>query len=135
MAALPERVEGETTLKILLVDDQPVLLSAMRRMLSEHDCTTAQSASDALEILAANDFDGILCDLMMPGMDGAALHAVLIETRPDHAERMVFCTGGAASLRLQQFLDEEISRPVLNKPFDQLELDTVVARWKSMQAE
>jgi len=81
---------------------------------------------------ADNAFDGILCDLMMPGMDGAALHAVLAETQPDHAERMVFCTGGASSPRLQQFLDAEISRPVLNKPFDQSDLDGVVARWKGM---
>ncbi len=122
-------------MKILLVDDQPLLLSAIKRMLSDHQCSTAESADQALELLADRAYDGILCDLMMPGMDGAGLHAILEETRPDQAARMVFCTGGAASPRLREFLNAELTRPVLNKPFDKVDLDNVVARWATMQPE
>jgi two-component system NtrC family sensor kinase len=120
-------------MKILLVDDQPLLLSAIKRMLSDHQCTTAMSADHALDLLSQKAFDGILCDLMMPDMDGAALHAVLAETQPDHAERMVFCTGGATNSRLQNFLNEEEDRPILTKPFDQAELETVIDHWKELK--
>ena len=102
-------------------------------MLSEHQCTTALSANVALNALTDGAFDGILCDLMMPEMDGAALHAILAETHPDHAERMVFCTGGPPNSRLQDFLDKEVDRPVLTKPFDQADLEHVIAHWKGMQ--
>ncbi len=120
-------------MKILLVDDEPLLLSAIKRMLSEHQCTTALSADVALNALTNGAFDGILCDLMMPEMDGAALHAVLSKTQPDHAERMVFCTGGAPNPRLQDFLNQDDSRPVLTKPFDQSDLDDVLAHWQGLK--
>jgi CheY-like chemotaxis protein len=120
-------------MKILLVDDQPLLLSAIKRMLSDHQCMTASSGDHALNLLSQKAFDGILCDLMMPEMDGAALHAILAKTQPDHAERMVFCTGGATNSRLQNFLNEDNNRPILTKPFDQSELDNVIAHWRELK--
>jgi CheY-like chemotaxis protein len=59
----------------------------------------------------------ILCDLMMPELTGAELHAELVELAPDQARRMIFITGGAFSLASQTFL-ERITNPYFEKPCD-----------------
>ncbi len=60
--------------RILCVDDEPNILSSLRRMFmaSGHQVTTADSAAMGLEILALESFDAIICDMRMPNMDGAA---------------------------------------------------------------
>jgi CheY-like chemotaxis protein len=62
-------------------------------------------------------YDVIICDLMMPEMDAMALHHELCQIAPAQAERMVFVTGGAFTLRAREFL-ESVSNPRLDKPFN-----------------
>jgi DNA-binding NtrC family response regulator len=60
--------------RVLCVDDEPNVLSAMARHLRRHfDVTTAQGGAAALEILlGAPPFAVIVSDLRMPGMDGVS---------------------------------------------------------------
>jgi HD-like signal output (HDOD) protein/ActR/RegA family two-component response regulator len=63
--------------QILFVDDEPHVLSGLRRALSGHrgmwDFHWAESGLDALECLARVPIDILVTDMRMPGMDGAAL--------------------------------------------------------------
>src|SRR5579862_8391050 len=61
--------------RILLVDDNAHGLSARRCVLEElgHRITTAASAADALEQIAAHKFDLIVTDYKMPRMNGMEL--------------------------------------------------------------
>ncbi|NJM34982.1 MAG: hybrid sensor histidine kinase/response regulator [Rhodomicrobium sp.] len=61
--------------KILLVDDEPRVLSGLRRRLSgRFDILTAESADEAIRILASGETVGaILADMRMPGRDGVDL--------------------------------------------------------------
>ena len=55
--------------RILIVDDDPLVLKAMRRLLHRHEVVTAPGGAEALAILEQrSDFNVILCDLMMPGV-------------------------------------------------------------------
>ena len=75
-------------------------------------------AREALRLLDGGvGFDLILCDLMMPEMDGVDLHARLAARAPEQVARMVFLTGGAFSPRARRFLDE-VPNPRVPKPFD-----------------
>ncbi|MBR8501732.1 response regulator, partial [Burkholderia cenocepacia] len=58
---------------ILLVDDEPNVLSALRRVFrpTGYDIATADSGEAALEILASTDIDLIVSDMRMPHMSGA----------------------------------------------------------------
>ena len=62
---------------ILFVDDDPHILSGLRRMLhsarDQWNIQFAGSGKEALDLLAASDFDLIVTDMRMPGMDGAQL--------------------------------------------------------------
>jgi PAS domain S-box-containing protein len=105
--------------RILVIDDEFAIGIAVRRALAaEHEVVTLTSARQALErILAGDTFDVILCDVMMPVMTGAEFHAALSARAPDHAERIVFLTGGAFTAKARAFLDQ-VKNPKLDKPFE-----------------
>ena len=113
--------------RVLIVDDEPMLVGVIRRSLSkEHEVVAITSASEALDrIRAGESFDVILCDLMMPQMTGMDLHAELRRVDPAAAERMVFMTGGAFTPAARAFLDE-VPNQRLEKPFDAQHLRALV---------
>lgn len=57
---------------LLVVDDDPVNRSMLSRSLEAggHEVTTVESGAEALELVASQDFDVVLLDVVMPGMDG-----------------------------------------------------------------
>jgi response regulator RpfG family c-di-GMP phosphodiesterase len=59
--------------KILCVDDEPNILSALKRLLrsSGYQIVTAESGAEGLEILSTEHIDLIISDMRMPEMDGA----------------------------------------------------------------
>ncbi len=66
------KTEAGNARAILLVDDEPNILSALRRMLRNqgYHILTAGSAMEGLDILARHDVQVILSDQRMPGMSG-----------------------------------------------------------------
>jgi PAS domain S-box-containing protein len=103
---------------VLVVDDEPSIGMAIRRVLRHHDVTVVTTAQAALDVVAAGkEFDVILSDLMMPGMSGMELHRTLAELSPKMASRMVFLTGGAFTAEANVFLDG-VSNERMEKPFD-----------------
>jgi CheY-like chemotaxis protein len=110
-----------------MIDDEPVILNILARALgSSHECVATTKATDALERLRAGEqFDLILCDLMMPSMDGKQLYTELERIDPEQARRMVFLTGGAFTPNLQQFL-ASIANERISKPFDVAQLKSAV---------
>jgi len=108
----------EQRAKVLLIDDEVHLLRALRRALQPHDVTTVPGGAEAIELLRGErDFDLVLCDLMMPQVDGAAVHRFLETDAPELLDRLVFVSGGAFTAKVQRFL-AEVGRPVVDKPVD-----------------
>jgi CheY-like chemotaxis protein len=103
--------------RVLVVDDEPAVLRAFRRVLQrDYDVLTARSGSEALRIvLSDSHLDGILCDLAMPELDGPAFFSELKELCPQLLPRVVFITGGIATEKSQHFV-EGLETPVLHKP-------------------
>lgn len=123
--------------KILMIDDEPVILSILTRALGEsHDCSTTTRAADALARLRGGEhFDLILCDLMMPALDGKEFHVQLSQFAPEHAQRMIFLTGGAFTPALQAFL-ATVSNERISKPFDVAKLRASInARVRDLPAQ
>jgi CheY-like chemotaxis protein len=67
-------------------------------------------------LMAGEDFDIVLCDLVIPGMSGMDCFEDLLRRRPEMATRMIFLTGGAFTPRARQFLEDNPGR-WLEKPF------------------
>jgi CheY-like chemotaxis protein len=91
----------------------------VNRLLSNHfRVTSVDGVRAALAVLnQAQDFDAILCDLMMPGESGIDFYGVVRRLYPDLVRRVAFITGGAVTPDTTKFL-ETAARPVLNKPFN-----------------
>lgn len=108
----PQRTPGRA--RVLVVDDDELVARSISRLLSGHDVALASTAETALRELATREFDLVLCDVMMPGLDGAGLHR---SVPPHVAERFAFITGGAFTEEAQTFLDG-VKNPVLTKPIE-----------------
>ena len=59
-------------MKLLLADDEKELVSALVAILKHSNYTVdaVYNGTDALDYALAGDYDGIILDIMMPGMDG-----------------------------------------------------------------
>ena len=113
--------------RVLVVDDDPLVAAVSARILARNcDTTVANSGLEASEVLLRESFDVVLCDLMMPGMTGMELHALLARRAPEVADRMVFMTGGAFTAAARAFL-ESVSNRCLEKPFATAELRAAIA--------
>ena len=76
-----------TALHVLVVDDDPALLQALpealRLRMSGVAVDTANSATAALDRMVGRDYDAIVTDIKMPGIDGLALLAEIRGRQPD----------------------------------------------------
>ena len=93
-----------TSARVLIVDDDPALLQALPETLRLRAgglaVDTCDSASAALDRIATTDYDAIISDIKMPGMDGLALLAEVRALRPDTPTLLI--TGhGEHSLAVQ----------------------------------
>jgi|GEM_PF-4078744 len=113
--------------RLLVVDDEPRVCTALGRTLGpHHDVTLATRAQEALDRIEAGErFDVIFCDLMMPGMSGMDFYAALRARHPEQAERVIFLTGGAVTQQARTFL-ESVPSPHLEKPFAGRELLSLI---------
>jgi PAS domain S-box-containing protein len=117
-----------TRQRILVIDDEPAIGAAVRRMLPEHDVHAVKSAKEALERLASGErYSAVLCDLIMPGMTGMDLFLELAAKAPEVSRRMGFLTGGAFTPAARNFL-EGLPGRFLHKPFDAPSLRRFVER-------
>lgn len=123
MASLPPA-------RVLVIDDEPAMLDAYRRTLGmDFDVESFSSASEALgRIQDGATFNLVLCDLMMPDMDGAAFYLRLSEVAPAQVPRLVFVTGGALSQRCRIFV-ERVAERVVYKPIAPDDLRALVREY------
>lgn len=73
------------TEKILMIDDEQDFLEVMSERMEARNMvvSTATSAKEGLEKAAADSFDVVILDLMMPEMDGIETLRILKEKNPD----------------------------------------------------
>jgi DNA-binding NtrC family response regulator len=111
--------------RILVVDDDATLVRAYRRWLGrKHEVIVAYDGEEALQLLEQDqEFDIILCDLMMPRFDGVALYEAVLASKPQLLSRMVFSSGGPTSPRYQEFAKDPsivfFDKPIPHDRFEQ----------------
>lgn len=105
--------------RVLAVDDDSLVGRAIARVLRGHDVVAVESAGAALDLLLdpREEFDLVLCDLMMPTLTGRELFTTLERQFPERLEAVVFMTGGSLSPEMREFVERHELR-VIEKPFD-----------------
>jgi CheY-like chemotaxis protein len=117
-------------LSILIVDDEPLVLKALTRMLGgEYDVCALSSPTEALLRLRAGErWDAVLCDVMMPEMSGFEFARRATLAQPAIAARIALITGGTPSAVQEQAGKRAITLPLLNKPVELSVLRRVLAQ-------
>jgi signal transduction histidine kinase/CheY-like chemotaxis protein len=112
--------------QLLIIDDERPLLSTFSRKLATHfDVRTCEGGSLALQdILKGYQPQVILCDVIMPEMNGVELFDSLREISPELCERVVFMSGGSSHELQAQIRERGAS--LLAKPLEQPELLRIV---------
>ena len=110
----------ERRLRVLIVDDEAMVASALAARLSrEHfEVRTVLDARRAVDILLADDeVDLAYCDVMMKDFTGIDLHEALSRRAPQRLSKVVFMTAGAFTAEAREFLEHRRATHV-QKPFD-----------------
>jgi signal transduction histidine kinase/ActR/RegA family two-component response regulator len=114
--------------RLLVVDDDPLVARSVRRLLGgARHVTLAHDGPSALEELRKNRYDVVLCDMVMPEMDGVSLLEAVRAERPAAARRFVFMTGSLFDCESRKRL-LAVSAPCVAKPLDLGELTQALAQ-------
>jgi len=113
---------------ILLVDDEPAILAALRRTLRGrgYRIFTADNPVAALKLLDRERVDLVVSDVDMPQMTGTDLVARIRVAFP-HVVRILLTGRGTMEAALKAINDGEVHR-FLTKPWDEDELRTTIAQ-------
>lgn len=104
--------------RVLVVDDEPHVLSALRRALHKQgfEVLTAPDVPHALAVLAIEPVDAIVSDMRMPGQTGAELLAKARQLAPD-AVRILLTGYADMQATLEAVNEGEVFR-FLTKPWE-----------------
>ena len=107
---------------ILCVDDEPNILSALRRLFRPQGYTVkvAGSGAEGLAVIDAEQVDLIISDMRMPGMDGAAFLAEACKRQPD-AVRLLLTGYADMESTVAAINSGQITR-YISKPWNDYEL-------------
>jgi DNA-binding NarL/FixJ family response regulator len=93
--------------RVLLVDDHPMFVEALRALLDTDDrvhvIATTDNGANAVELAGTEQPDVVLVDLTLPGLDGLATTRLLIASHP--GLRVVVLSGNTGEAEAQAALD------------------------------
>jgi two-component system response regulator HydG len=115
----------EEKLSILIVDDEQVVRDSLTNWFAEegYDVDAALSAPESLSKLAGREFDLVIADIRMPGMDGLEL---LEKIRGEQLDTAVIVMTGYASVETAVRALKHGAFDYITKPFDPDDLSVVV---------
>jgi CheY-like chemotaxis protein len=117
---VPHPGDGDRTLKVLHVDDDPMNLRVVQEILGAfgHQAVMACSGKEALERLATEAFDIMLLDIHMPGMTGIeVIERLRASTGPERDVPVIALTADVYSRRPAEYValgfNDFVSKPIL----------------------
>ena len=112
--------------RILVVDDEAVVLESVRKALKTMDCLidTAADAAEAQAFLNRTDYDLVITDLMMPRLDGLQLLDRL--SKMGATSQIILLTGHPTN-ETAELARQKGAFDLVTKPFTRQELTHAVA--------
>jgi CheY-like chemotaxis protein len=123
--------------RILVIDDEPFVLEALKRVLSSTAAVVGASTADAgLSAMRESPVDLVIIDVILPGMDGVAAIKII---RRDYPGVRIIAISGGGNFGLNAYLPDAISTNaylaackvagadgILAKPFETAELRSLI---------
>lgn len=104
---------------VLLVEDNHEVREGLARVLRQwgFEVATAENGLEALAKLEGGTYRAVVCDIMMPVMDGIRLYQLLELRHPQMAKHVMFVSAWFDDPEVQAFL-ARTGCPILRKPFE-----------------
>ncbi len=117
-------------LPVLLIEDEPAIMSYVRAVLerSGYNVVCSISGAEGLQMLESGNFLGVVSDMRTPGgVNGADVYEWIAAHRPELRSRLVFITGDIAHEDTVATL-EKTGAPCVEKPFRVQQFISVVEK-------
>jgi len=113
--------------KCLLLDDDDDISAIICDFLQTQNFQvfTARNGVEGLKKVMADDFDIIICDMVMPNLPGDMFYTAVERTKPRLCKRFVFVTGFKGDPKIDAFI-RKVGGLMLWKPFQMHELTAAI---------
>ena len=103
--------------RILLLDDDELILESFQLIFTDlgFHVTTRSDSGEGVETALAEDFDLVVCDLRMPGLNGAEAIAKMLAVKPQLVVYLI--TAAPGDPIVQRALDAG-AKGLMKKPFE-----------------
>ena len=115
---------------ILVIEDEPSVVSFLRAALERKGYTVAHALSGAegIKQLGEGSYAGVISDIRMPGaVNGADVHSWIQKNRPELGAKIILISGDTANSETQALLARS-GTPCIEKPFRVQQLISIVER-------
>lgn len=104
--------------RALVVDDEPVVGQIICRVLEQmgYEVDHALDGDQALRLARCNLYAVVVCDILMPRINGMALYETWQKEAPEIAAHTIFVTGDSLGTETSEFI-ERTGSPCIFKPF------------------
>lgn len=129
--AQPEMPPDLKASRVLVVEDNPVNMALVRRMLERRGCdvTLAVDGQEAVEASLLHRFDLILMDLQMPRMDGFEAARAIRELQHPNAHVPIIALTACVMPSERERCMEAGMNDHVSKPIERAVLEATLARW------
>lgn len=104
--------------RLLILEDDRQFVSILKEFLESipYDVVTVENGVEGLRKIMAQDFDAVICDMMMPKLSGEMFYRAVERIKPELCERFIFITGFRSDAGIDKFI-RQIKGTMLPKPF------------------
>jgi PAS domain S-box-containing protein len=119
--------ENAIKTNILVVDDEPTVRQFAKSTLntSNYNVDITGNPYEAIQKIAANNYDLVIIDIRMPGMSGQELFERIINDKPYMSKKILFTTGDSANSEVKDFF-QKYNLHSIGKPFDRRALESKI---------
>ncbi len=121
MANTPDSISKKK--RVLLLEDDEMLTALIKAFLESHlyEVAAVTNGDDGVSTLQYEEFDIIICDMIMPKLPGDLFYFAVKKKKPYLCRRFIFITGYKDNSRINDFV-KEVNGVMLTKPFHMDEL-------------
>jgi response regulator RpfG family c-di-GMP phosphodiesterase len=114
--------------RVLLLEDDEMLKTAIKEYLETnfYEVVAVPNGAEGVRAVLKQEFDAIVCDMMMPKLPGDMFYTAVERMRPHLCKRFIFITGHRGNPKVNDFI-KQVKGAMLNKPFRMDDLIDAVA--------